>query len=122
MRLALLGASGRIGRHVLAWALESGHQVTALARNPESLAAAAGLTVITGDATEAASVARLVTGADAVLSALGPRGAKSPALMARAGENTAIRHSRTDRQTSLRGAASPGAVGKHLVADVLDAA
>jgi hypothetical protein len=42
---------------------------------------------MTGDATEAASVARLVTGADGVLSALGPRGAKSPALMARAGQN-----------------------------------
>jgi len=87
MRLALLGASGRIGQHVLARALESGHQVTALARNPQSLAAAAGLAVVTGDATDAASVARLLKGADAVLSALGPRGAKSPALMARAGEN-----------------------------------
>ena len=87
MRLALLGASGRIGQHMLAWALESGHQVTAIARNPQSLAAAAGLTVLTGDATEAASVAELVTGADAVLSALGPRGAKSPALLARAGQN-----------------------------------
>jgi putative NADH-flavin reductase len=87
MRLAVLGASGRIGQHVLTWALESGHQVTALARNSQSLAAAAGLTVLTGDATEAACVAKLVTGADAVLSALGPRGAKSPALMARAGQN-----------------------------------
>ena len=74
MRLALLGASGRIGQHMLAWALEPGHQVTALARNPQSLAAAAGLTVLTGDATEAGCVARLVTGADAVLSAqLGTR-------------------------------------------------
>jgi putative NADH-flavin reductase len=88
MRLALLGASGRIGQHVLAWALESGHQVTALARNPQSLAAAAGLTVLAGDATEATSVVESITGADAVLSALGPRGAKSPALLARAGHNT----------------------------------
>lgn len=87
MRLALLGASGRIGQHVLVRALESGHQVTALARNPQSLAAAAGLTVLTGDATDAGCVAKLVTGADAVLSALGPRGAKSQGLMARAGQN-----------------------------------
>jgi len=56
MRLARLGASGRIGQHVLAWALESRHQVTA------------------------------------------------------------------PRQASLRGAVSPGGVGKRLVADVLDAA
>jgi putative NADH-flavin reductase len=72
---------------VLAWALESDHQVTALARHPQSLASAAGMTVLAGDATEAACVARLVSGGDAVLSALGARGAKSPALMPRAGQN-----------------------------------
>jgi putative NADH-flavin reductase len=87
MRLALLGASGRIGQHVLARALQSGHEVTALARDPQSLTAAARLTVLTGDATDSAVVAELMTGADAVLSALGPRGAKSPALMASAGRN-----------------------------------
>ena len=87
MRLAVLGGSGRIGQHVLAWALDSGHQVTALARDPQSLAAAAGLTVVAGDATDSAAVARLVASADAVLSALGPRGARSPALLARAGQN-----------------------------------
>jgi len=87
MRLAVLGASGRIGQHVLGWALDSGHQVTALARDPRSLAAAAGLTVLTGDATDSAAVAELVAGADAELSALGPRGAKSPALMASAGRS-----------------------------------
>ena len=43
MRLALLGASGRIGSHVLAMALKSGHEVTALARNPASLSGPAGL-------------------------------------------------------------------------------
>src|SRR5271165_6477074 len=87
MRVALLGASGRIGQHVLARALESGYRVTALARNPQSLEAAAGLTVLAGDATDWAAVAELVTGADAVLSALGPRGTKSPALLASAGQN-----------------------------------
>ena len=87
MRLAVLGASGGIGQHVLARALDSGHQVTALARAPQSLAAVPGLTVLTGDATDSAAVAELVAGADAVLSALGPRGARSPALMARVGQN-----------------------------------
>ncbi len=82
MRLALMGASGRIGGHVLAWALTSGHQVTALARNPQALTPAAGLTVMAGDATDAAAVAQTVAGAGAVLSALGPRGTKSPALLA----------------------------------------
>lgn len=89
MRLAVLGASGRIGQHVLGWALDSGHEVTALARDPQSLAAAAGLTVLTGDATDSTAVAELVAGTDAVLSALGPRGVKSPALMASTGQNIA---------------------------------
>jgi putative NADH-flavin reductase len=91
MRLAILGASGRIGSHVLSWALTSGHEVTALARNPGSLTrnpgsnpGSAGLTVIAGGATDASAVAEAVAGADAVLSALGPRGAKTPALLATA--------------------------------------
>jgi putative NADH-flavin reductase len=87
VRLALMGASGRIGSHVLAWALASGHEVTALARSPQSLTAADGLTVVAGDATDEAAVAETVAGADAVLSALGPRGAKSPALLAGAARN-----------------------------------
>jgi putative NADH-flavin reductase len=87
MRIAVLGGSGRIGQHLLASALESGHQVCALARRPEALAPASGLTVISGDATDSHAVADLVADADAVLSALGPRGAKTPALLATAGRN-----------------------------------
>ena len=83
----MLGASGRIGQHVLAWALDSGHQVTALARNPQSLAAATGLTVLTGDATDSAAVCELVAGADAALIALGPRGACQQRWTLRAGRN-----------------------------------
>jgi putative NADH-flavin reductase len=85
MRLAVLGGSGRIGQHILASAIESGHQVCALARRPEALATPSGLTVIEGDATDSHAVADLVADADAVLSALGPRGAKTPALLATAG-------------------------------------
>lgn len=85
MRLALLGGSGRIGNHVLNWALSAGHEVTALARDPRSLPAAPGVTVIVGQATDAAAVADVAAGADAVVSALGPRGAKTPALLASAG-------------------------------------
>lgn len=84
MRLALLGGSGRTGRDVLSWALATGHEVAALARDPASLPCSAGLTVITGDATDPAAVAEVLTGADAAVSALGPRGARTPALLATA--------------------------------------
>lgn len=88
MKLTLLGASGRIGGHVLSWALSAGHEVTALARDPASLSAAAGVTVISGQATDAAAVAEAASDADAVVSALGPRGAKTPALLATAASAT----------------------------------
>jgi len=117
MKLALLGGTGRIGGHLLSWALESGHDVQALARDPEALAVAArqpvrtgsgsgsgsgsggsgsgglgsvgrgSLTVTAGDALDASAVAAVVSGADAVLSALGPRGAKSPDLLGGAARN-----------------------------------
>jgi putative NADH-flavin reductase len=87
MRIALLGGSGRIGSHLLTWALRSGHDVTALARNPRSLSPAPGLTVISGQATDDGAVADAVAGADAVLSALGSRGAKTPDLLASAARN-----------------------------------
>ena len=37
MQIAILGGTGGIGGHVLAWALEAGHPVRALARRPEAL-------------------------------------------------------------------------------------
>jgi putative NADH-flavin reductase len=87
MRIALLGGSGRIGSHLLAWALRAGHDVTALARDPQSLAPADRLTVINGQATDQRAVTATVADADAVLSALGPRGAVTPALLASAARN-----------------------------------
>jgi putative NADH-flavin reductase len=88
MRLALLGATGRIGGHVLNWALSAGHEVTALARDPASLPNVAGVSVIAGQATDVAAITEIADGADAVVSALGPRGAKTPALLATAAEAT----------------------------------
>lgn len=73
MRLALFGGSGRVGRHVLAQALERGYAVTVLARTPEKLAAyAEGVDVVAGDVQDAGAVAQVVEGADAVISVLGP--------------------------------------------------
>jgi putative NADH-flavin reductase len=74
MRLAIFGATGRIGGHVLNWAIDAGHDVHALARNAGALRPRDGLTVTGGDVLDPAAVAAVVSGADAVLSALGPRG------------------------------------------------
>jgi uncharacterized protein len=76
MNIALIGATGFVGSKVLAEALTRGHQVTAVVRTPGKVEARPGLTVVQGDASDAASLAALVKGHDAVVSAYnGPRGA-----------------------------------------------
>jgi putative NADH-flavin reductase len=69
----VLGATGRTGRRVVEYALAEGRPVRALARDPAALDALAHprLTVVAGDARDAAAVARAVGGAAAVISALG---------------------------------------------------
>ena len=74
MKVAIFGATGRIGGHVLNWAIDAGHDVHALARNAAALRPRDGLTVTGGDVLDPAVVAAVVSGADAVLSTLGPRG------------------------------------------------
>ena len=96
MQLAILGGTGRIGSQLLSWALESGHEVRALARSPQSLPAATGLIVVSGDATDSHILAETVAGTDAVLSALGPRGAKTPALLGTAAHNIVVAMGKAD--------------------------
>jgi putative NADH-flavin reductase len=87
MRLAVLGATGGIGGHVLTRALGAGYTVHALARRPGALPPAAGLAVTRGDALDGGAVADVIAEADVVVSALGPRGAASPSLLAGAAAN-----------------------------------
>jgi putative NADH-flavin reductase len=84
LRLAILGATGGIGGHLLSWAADAGYPVHVLARHPEAVPRRPGVTVTQGDATDPAAVADAVASADAVLSALGPRGARTPQLLATA--------------------------------------
>ncbi|NLH81216.1 MAG: NAD(P)H-binding protein [Phyllobacteriaceae bacterium] len=72
MKIALIGATGFVGRAVLEEALSRGHVVVALVRDPTKLAARPGLVPVIADAYDAASVARAVAGADAVISAFNP--------------------------------------------------
>lgn len=69
----ILGATGRIGRHVLEQALQSGHDVTVLVRDPARLGALADhVTIVTGSVSDPDAVDRAVAGADVVISAIGP--------------------------------------------------
>jgi putative NADH-flavin reductase len=76
VNIALLGATGRTGRHVLTTALQRGHQVTVLVRDPDRLPGEYRdrVRVVIGESTDPAALSQLVVGADAVVSALGPTG------------------------------------------------
>jgi len=73
MKLTIFAASGGIGRHLVGQALAAGHDVTAVARNPASLPAEVRAVRADLAAAQPAALATAVGGADAVLSALGPR-------------------------------------------------
>ena len=79
MKLLVVGASGRTGQHIVDQALSRGHQVTALVRNPDSLAARDSLTLVKGTPTNAADLATAEQGTDAILVALNnPRTSDAP--------------------------------------------
>jgi putative NADH-flavin reductase len=70
--IALFGATGKTGRRVLQRALDAGHEVRALVRDPAKLGSAEPkLTLVTGDVLDPGAVARTVAGADVVLSLFG---------------------------------------------------
>ncbi|SEP54356.1 NAD(P)-dependent oxidoreductase [Amycolatopsis saalfeldensis] len=71
MKLVLVAATGRIGRLALDQAVAAGHDVTAVARRPDGLP----VPVVAVDFTrpDLDALADAMAGADAVVSALGPR-------------------------------------------------
>ncbi|TQI74681.1 hypothetical protein FHT98_2443 [Bosea sp. AK1] len=70
MKVVLIGASGFIGSRLLAELSARGHAVTAIVRNPEKIAALAGVTAIKGDVFDKDGLAKLLAGHDAVISAV----------------------------------------------------
>jgi hypothetical protein len=71
MRIVLFGAGGNVARRIAREALGRGHQVIGAVRDPAKfLLYDDRLTVVKGDATDAASVARVAAGADAIVNAL----------------------------------------------------
>ncbi|OJU82952.1 MAG: hypothetical protein BGO11_20485 [Solirubrobacterales bacterium 70-9] len=74
MRLALIGATGFVGRQVLDEALGRGHAVTAIVRHPDRLPEHELLTPREADVQDLRQVAEAVRGHDAVLSCFHPGG------------------------------------------------
>ena len=72
MKLAIFGATGKTGLELVKQSLKQGHVVTAFVRDPARLVIEdEGLTLVTGDVFDPASVAHVIEGQDAVICALG---------------------------------------------------
>jgi putative NADH-flavin reductase len=70
MKIVLYGASGNAGARILKELESRGHEVTAAVRNPEKLAP--GIKGVRDDLSNVDQIAKIITGADAVVSAYAP--------------------------------------------------
>jgi putative NADH-flavin reductase len=113
MRLAILGGTGGIGSHLLSWAVDAGHAVHVLARDGGAVTVRPGVRITRGNATDPVAVADVIAGVDAVLTALGPRGAKTPSLLTTAAANV----TRAMEKTGTRRLISVSAAGAFIRED-----
>ncbi|MBO9644138.1 MAG: SDR family oxidoreductase [Pseudacidovorax sp.] len=76
--VALFGATGPTGRHLIEEALNQGYALSVYTRDASKLAAFAGrIDIVVGDLQDQRAIATCVQGADAVISALGPNSLKT---------------------------------------------
>jgi len=94
MKIAIVGASGRAGSRITSELARRGHAVTAIARNPENIAALLNVTAKQGDVHDEAGLAALWAGHDAAISSV---------------------HFTASDPAKLIGAAKASGVGRYLV-------
>jgi uncharacterized protein len=94
MKIAVVGASGNAGSRIVAELSRRGHHVTAIARNPEKIAALPNVAARTGDAHDQAALTELLKGHDAAISSI---------------------HFLASDSAKLIGAAKASGVGRYLV-------
>lgn len=100
MKIAIIGASGRVGSRVATEALSRQHQVTGIARHSDKIEAANGLKAVEGDISDPAALARVMEGHDAVVSAVRFQGLDVAALL------DAVKRSGVKRLVMVGGAGS----------------
>ncbi len=109
-KIALIGASGKIGSKIAAELLQRGHSVTGVARNPEKISVA-GVNAVKGDFTDPAGMSAVLQGHDAIISAASFIPGQAEQLIA------SVRNSGVRRFLMVGGAASlqgePG--GKKII-------
>lgn len=107
LRIAILGATGQTGRHLVTQAVERGHEVTALARTPNPWP---GVRMVQADVASPETILTAVADADVVLSGLGVAKSQDPRILS---EGAAILAS-TGRPVIWLGALGAGATAGAL--------
>lgn len=88
MRILVVGATGGLGREVVAESLARGHHTAALVRDPSRVALPEGVETAQGDVLDRVSLGSAVAGRDAVICALGtPSPRQASTLLGRGSEN-----------------------------------
>lgn len=109
-KIALIGASGNAGSRILKELSDRGHQVTAIARNPEKIANLPKVVAVKGDVFDKDALVALLKGHDAVISSVHFT-ASDPAILI-----AAVRESGVKRYLVVGGAGSlEVAPGQRLV-------
>jgi len=88
MRVTIFGGTGKGGRFLVPRALNAGHEVVVLSRNPSKLTFQhERLTVLQGNIQDKASVDAVIRGSDAVLSSLGANSKEPPFSISKGFDN-----------------------------------
>ena len=88
MKLTIIGATGGIGRQLVEQAVEGGHDVTAVVRDPRRLSHAVHSVTVDLASPDSTLLQAAIRGADAVLSGLGARSAADAAMLAMSTEGS----------------------------------
>jgi uncharacterized protein len=70
MKIAIVGATGNVGKRIVDEALHRGHNVTGIARDPSKLSPRNGLTLVQGNANDPSKLGQLLVGHDVVISSI----------------------------------------------------
>ena len=100
MKIAIIGATGNVGRRLVDEALRRGHDVTAIARDTSTLTSTSNLALARADAHDPAALAAALAGHDAVISSVAFRMVEPADLIA------AVRRSGVKRYLVVGGAGS----------------
>ena len=110
MKIAIIGVTGRVGSRIAAEALHRGHQVTGVVHSSRAANAPAGVSIVQGDANQPDTLAPLLRGHDAVVSAVRFHDLKAAPLL------QALKLAKVKRLLVVGGAASlETAAGKILL-------